>query len=73
MSPRVIGALLCHGLGWLHESGALRREPDVLPFGGGVASTSEGAQTFWAAVSAVVCGAPPSDARLPWGLLACEG
>ena len=73
MPPRVVGALLCDGLGWLHPSGALRREPDVLPFGRGVASTSAGAQTFWAAVSASVRGAPPPDAALPWGLLACEG
>ena len=73
MPPRLVGALLRHGLGWLHDSGALRREPDVLPLGGGVASTSAGAQTFRVAVNASVCGAPPPDTRLPWGLLACKG
>ena len=65
MTPRVVGALLCDGVGWLHPSGALRREPDVLPFGRGVASTSAGAQPCWAAVSASVCGAPSPDAPLP--------
>ena len=74
MSPRMLGALLCDELGWLDRSGALRREPDVLPSGvGGVASVSNGAQRFWAAVSASACGVPPPDARMPWPHVACVG
>lgn len=74
MPPRVVGALLFEQLGWLDKFGALRREPDVLPFDpNGVATKSAGAQLFWATVSASVCGVPPPDARLPWGLQAGTG